>query len=130
MLRLGWDKKPGVRIIFGRWQDVIDQLETYDGIFWDTFGEDYDDQREFHALVPQILNPEGIFTFFNGLGGGNKFFNDVYCRLAELELQELGLSTEYVSVPIDANSSKLWDGVKRQYYSLSQYQLPICRLAQ
>lgn len=31
MLELGWDKKPGVRIVFGRWQDVMDQLGQYDG---------------------------------------------------------------------------------------------------
>jgi type IV protein arginine methyltransferase len=105
------------------------QLETYDGIFWDTFGEDYDDQREFHALVPQLLKSDGIFTFFNGLGGGNKFFNDVYCRLAELELQDLGFKVEYMTVPIDTSSSQLWDGVKRKYYSLSQYQLPLVRFA-
>jgi hypothetical protein len=32
----GWDQKPGVRIVFGRWQDVLLQLGTYDGIFFDT----------------------------------------------------------------------------------------------
>ena len=36
MLAKGWDKNPGVRILFGRWQDVLPQLETYDGIFFDT----------------------------------------------------------------------------------------------
>jgi len=34
-----------VRIVFGRWQDVLPQLGTYDGIFFDTFGEYYDDLR-------------------------------------------------------------------------------------
>lgn len=33
MLDLGWDKKPNVKILFGRWEDVLDQLEQYDGIF-------------------------------------------------------------------------------------------------
>jgi protein arginine N-methyltransferase 2 len=36
MVAQGWDKKPGVRILFGRWQDVLPRLETYDGIFFDT----------------------------------------------------------------------------------------------
>jgi protein arginine N-methyltransferase 2 len=36
MLAQGWDKKPGVCILFGRWQDVLPQLDTYDGIFFDT----------------------------------------------------------------------------------------------
>lgn len=31
MLQSGWDKRENVKIIFGRWQDVLSQLETYDG---------------------------------------------------------------------------------------------------
>ena len=27
MLATGWGDKPGVRILFGRWQDVLDQLQ-------------------------------------------------------------------------------------------------------
>ncbi|KAJ3354726.1 hypothetical protein HDU91_005744, partial [Kappamyces sp. JEL0680] len=34
MVADGWDKK--ATIIFGRWQDVQDQLQVYDGIFFDT----------------------------------------------------------------------------------------------
>ena len=26
MLKLGWDQKPGVKVVFGRWQDVIGQV--------------------------------------------------------------------------------------------------------
>lgn len=33
MIRLGWGEKENVKIIFGRWQDVISQLESYDGNF-------------------------------------------------------------------------------------------------
>lgn len=33
MLRTGWAEKENVKIIFGRWQDVLSQLETYDGNF-------------------------------------------------------------------------------------------------
>jgi hypothetical protein len=38
MKELGWDKRPGVTILFGRWQDVLPQLKQYDGIFFDTYG--------------------------------------------------------------------------------------------
>ncbi|KAI8062765.1 ankyrin repeat-containing domain protein [Gilbertella persicaria] len=39
MLSLGWDKKPGVKILFGRWQDMVPQLDIlFDGIFFDTYG--------------------------------------------------------------------------------------------
>lgn len=31
MIETGWGEKPNVRILFGRWQDVIDQLDSYDG---------------------------------------------------------------------------------------------------
>ena len=41
----GWGTKPGARIIFGRWQDVLPQLEQYDGIFFDTYGDYYEDLR-------------------------------------------------------------------------------------
>ncbi|CAM0876362.1 unnamed protein product [Alopecurus aequalis] len=33
MLKLGWGEKKNVRILFGRWQDVIPQLGSYDGKF-------------------------------------------------------------------------------------------------
>lgn len=36
MCQHGWDKKPGVKILFGRWQDVAGQLGQYDGIFFGT----------------------------------------------------------------------------------------------
>ena len=38
MIETGWDKKPGVTIVFGRWQDKLAELGTYDGIFFDTYG--------------------------------------------------------------------------------------------
>lgn len=31
MIRLGWGEKDNVKIIFGRWQDVVSQLQSYDG---------------------------------------------------------------------------------------------------
>ncbi len=33
MLSQGWDKKPGVRVVFGRWQDVIGEASP-DGACW------------------------------------------------------------------------------------------------
>ncbi|KAH6572083.1 hypothetical protein BASA60_006855 [Batrachochytrium salamandrivorans] len=53
MVAQGWLQKPGVRVLFGRWQDVLADLETYDGIFFDTFGEYYDDLRDFHQVLPK-----------------------------------------------------------------------------
>ncbi|CAG8457816.1 9809_t:CDS:2 [Paraglomus occultum] len=128
MLANGWDKKPGVKIIFGRWQDVLDQLELYDGIFFDTFGEFYADIHDFHEELLNMLKPEGVYSFFNGLGATNPFFHDVYCRIAEMHLASIGLSTEYVEIKIDPSEDKIWEGVKARYWTLDTYRLPICRI--
>ncbi|CAG8690832.1 4996_t:CDS:2, partial [Cetraspora pellucida] len=127
MLDKGWDKKPGVKVIFGRWQDSLDQLEVYDGIFFDTFGELYEDFREFNNELPNFLKPEGIYSFFNGLGATNPFFHDVYCRIAEMHLASVGFQTKFIEIPIDLSSEKIWEGVKRRYWTLNTYRLPICR---
>ncbi|CAG8498882.1 14631_t:CDS:2 [Acaulospora morrowiae] len=127
MIKEGWDKKPGVKIIFGRWQDVLDQFEIYDGIFFDTFGEFYKDLRDFHEEIINFLKPDGIYSFFNGLGATNNFFHDVYCRIAEMHLSSVGLQTEFIEIPIDPSDEKIWEGVKRRYWTLDTYRLPICR---
>lgn len=36
MKELGWHEKDGVEIIFGRWQDVVENLDAYDGKFVDS----------------------------------------------------------------------------------------------
>ncbi|KAL1921792.1 uncharacterized protein VTP21DRAFT_10434 [Calcarisporiella thermophila] len=129
MLSNGWDKKPGVKILFGRWQEKIGEIAQfcYDGIFFDTFGEHYQDMREWHEHVPNILAPNGTYSFFNGLGGDHQLFNSVYCRIVEIELGSMGLETTYEPVEIDVDDPRIWDGIKRQYWQLKKYHLPICR---
>ncbi|KAI8637933.1 S-adenosyl-L-methionine-dependent methyltransferase [Parasitella parasitica] len=129
MLELGWDKKPGVKILFGRWQDMVAQLDIlFDGIFFDTYGEFYDDLRCFHDCVPNMLNENGIYTWFNGLGATNQFFQDIYCTVSEIDLREFGLSTEYVEMPISTWAEQgVWDGVRQKYWVLDTYKLPICK---
>jgi protein arginine N-methyltransferase 2 len=129
MIKDGWAERPGVTILFGRWQDFLHsgELEMYDGIFWDTFGEHYKDQKVFHDAIPMLLKPDGIFSFFNGLGGTNPFFHDVYCRIVEMEFDEMGFSVQYIPVDVDPSAAQIWDGVKRRYWSLQKYNLPIIR---
>ncbi|KAG0238036.1 hypothetical protein BGW42_007590 [Actinomortierella wolfii] len=127
MIKEGWDKKPGVKILFGRWQDVVDQLEVYDGIFFDTFGEYYEDLREFHEIVPNHLEEGGIYSYFSGLGADNAFFHAVYNRISELELTEMGFSVEFEEMDVGLKEEE-WNGIKRAYWTLDKYYLPICRL--
>jgi type IV protein arginine methyltransferase len=130
MLELGWDKKPGVKILFGRWQDVVSQLEDHslDGIFWDTYAEYYEDMRIWHQELPRLLRPNGVYSFFNGLAPDNLFFHLVYGEIARRELNALGFSVKYDAVPIDASSDEIWDGVANRYWNFSVYFVPTCVL--
>eukprot|EP00877_Chromochloris_zofingiensis_P014375 jgi/Chrzof1/9191/Cz03g39090.t1 len=127
MLQLGWDKRPGVRILFGRWQDVLGQLGTYDGIFFDTYGEYYEELRSFHLHLPDLLNPAGVYSFFNGLAPDNLFFHLVYGRLVQVELSALGIGTAYMQERVDELGDEVWRGVKNKYWHFPVYFLPVCR---
>ncbi|KAJ6675913.1 GUANIDINOACETATE N-METHYLTRANSFERASE [Salix viminalis] len=128
MIRSGWGEKDNVKIVFGRWQDVLSQLGTYDGIFFDTYGEYYEDLREFHQHLPALLKPGGIYSFFNGLCGGNAFFHVVYCNLVSLEMQHLGYSTQLIPLPVkDCLGEEVWQGVRHKYWQLDTYYLPVCQ---
>ncbi|KAL5780133.1 hypothetical protein ACOSQ2_010870 [Xanthoceras sorbifolium] len=131
MLRTGWSEKDNVKIVFGRWQDILSQLETYDGIFFDTYGEYYEDLREFHQHLPKLLKPGGIYSFFNGLCGGNAFFHVVYCNLVSLELENLGYSTQLIPLPVkNCLGEEVWEGVRHKYWQLDTYYLPVCQSLQ
>ncbi|KAJ2743754.1 hypothetical protein GGI20_003511 [Coemansia sp. BCRC 34301] len=139
----GWDAKPNVHILFGRWQDKLDEIRAlgpYDGIFFDTFGEFYKDLDDFHkaifatkvgsseqAVQPILSQPDGIYSFFNGLGGDHKLFHDVYCRIVRADLLALGVQTQYSQVSSDVVFDKeLWKGIKRPYWMIKTYNLPTC----
>ena len=131
MLALGWDTKPGVRIFFGRWQEVIQSLHhEFDGIFFDTYSEYYHDMREFHSALPQLLRPGGgsVYSFFNGLAQDNLFFHLVYGEIARRELNALGFSVKYDPEPIDVSSDATWEGVTNRYWHLPVYFIPTCVL--
>lgn len=60
MLADGWDKKPRVSVLFGRWEDVVPTLERqFDGVFFDTFDDDFE---AFHAELPRLLRPGGVYV--------------------------------------------------------------------
>ena len=62
-----WAKdKPTVIIIEGDWHDVIDDLKTYDGIFYDA--ELDPNMRKFcKRAIEKLLKKDGIFSFYNSI---------------------------------------------------------------
>ncbi|WWC67220.1 uncharacterized protein I206_101127 [Kwoniella pini CBS 10737] len=139
----GFDKIPGVKILEGRWQDFLQDPEKlgevlegtpggmgYDAIFVDTFAEGYEDLKAFFEVLPDILEPEnGIFSFWNGLGATNATIYAVSSGLAELHLEDVGLDTKWYDVLIpDSLREEVWKGVRRRYWELPGYKLPIAKM--
>jgi protein arginine N-methyltransferase 2 len=83
----GWYEKPGVVIHEGRWQDVLPKLAAegvvLDAIYYDTFAEDYAALKEFFSeWVIQLLDSEGLFGWYNGLGADRQICYDVYTQVS------------------------------------------------
>lgn len=133
MRKDGWYEKAGVKIHEGRWQDIIPGLaqqgEVFDGIYFDTFAEDYKALKEFFTEhVITILDQEGRFGFFNGLGADRQVCYDVYSKVVEMDLFDAGLDTEWqeISIP-DLDKQGEWEGVRRKYWALDTYRMPTCK---
>ncbi|KAK5098518.1 Arginine N-methyltransferase 2 [Exophiala xenobiotica] len=127
----GWDKKPGVTLHPGRWQDILPQLvaenKTFDAIYYDTFAESYSDFREFFTeYVLGLLEPDGKWSFFNGMGADRQISYDVYQKVVEMDLFEAGFDVEWHDIDIPELDAE-WEGVKRKYWNVQKYRLPACR---
>ena len=62
-LKLWAADKPNVIIIEGDWYNVKDSLSTYDGLFYDTFGDDNVDK--FKTVLPTLMKSGGRATWWN-----------------------------------------------------------------
>lgn len=133
MRKDGWYEKPGVTVHEGRWQDVVPKLveqnQVFDGIYFDTFAEEYKALKEFFGeYVIGLLDPEGRFGFFNGLGADRQVCYDVYTKVVEMDLFEAGLDTEFEDIRIpDLEEKGEWEGVRRRYWALDNYRMPTCK---
>ena len=133
MKKNGWYNKSGVSVHEGKWQDVvpslIEQGLLFDAIYFDTFAEDYTALRKlFDEYIIGLLDDNGRWSFFNGLGADRQICYDVYAKIVEMDLLEAGFDNEWdiLSIP-SLDSTKTWDGVKRPYFKLEEYKLPIIR---
>lgn len=129
--------KDAFKIHRGRWQDIVPILlergEVYDAIYFDTFGEDYSQLRKFFTeYIPGMLDRDGVFGFFNGLGADRRICYDVYTKVVELHLVDAGLDVTWQDIDVDLKGLEEagkgeWEGVKRRYWTLDSKSLPsIC----
>lgn len=122
------------KILPGKWQDIVQFLlkegQVYDVIYFDTFGEDYSQLKLFFAeYVVGLLDPEGRFGFFNGLGADRRVCYDVYGKVVEIDLCEAGMDVEWTDVEVEGLGEEgegEWKGVRRRYWTLDRYRLPTC----
>jgi protein arginine N-methyltransferase 2 len=118
----------------GRWQDIVPKLieqgEIFDAIYFDTFGESYAQLKMFFSeYVVGLLDGGGRFGFFNGLGADRRVCYDVYFKVADLDLCDAGFETQWLDVEVGdlgGEGEGEWEGVRRRYWTLDTYRLPIC----
>ena len=65
--------KSNVTIITGSWYSVKNNLSTYDGLFYDTFGDD--DMQHFSSSLSSLVKSGGVTTWWNILSEENNYYN-------------------------------------------------------
>ena len=93
-------KKPNTTIITGSWYDVKDSLPTYDGIFYDTFGDW--DMYNFSSSLSSLTKLGAKVTWWNCQDGEINYFDIT------------GLTYEPIDISPPENS----------YFNQSTYYLP------
>lgn len=133
----GWYEKPNVVILEGKWQETLPDLLTkgvfFDGIYYDTFSEHYEDMVEdLFDLIVGLLKSSGTFSFFNGLGADRLICYEVYKKVVDLDLSNYGLSIKYTETKapvttLEINDDKVdsvWKDIKRAYWRCPVYYHP------
>ena len=110
--------KPNVTIIFKPWQEVINELPKFDGIFYDCW---LDDQQPFDENVKNILNPEGIYSFFN---------NPINGEVNNIAIKSYNILCEFCDITSTSINIDYIDIKKHNYWDLDNkiYWIPECRL--
>lgn len=133
----GWYEKPNVVILEGKWQDTLPELLTkgvfFDGIYYDTYSEHYEDMlNDLFDVVVGLLKPEGIFSFFNGLGADRLVCYEVYKKVVDIDLANYGLQVEFREIAApkstleasDLTGDSVWNSIKRAYWRCPVYYHP------
>ena len=119
-----WAKdKPNVIIIEADWYDVVDDLKTYDGIFYDP--ELDPNMRKFPKFVKEkLLKDKGIFSFYNTITNDTNKSNGIKLRNNILKRFFIkNNKVEYITMDIEPPIS---EDENSRYFSPSdkKYNLP------
>jgi protein arginine N-methyltransferase 2 len=77
--------KSNVNIITGSWYDVKNDLSTYDGLFYDTYGDE--NNTNFSSSLSSLMKVGGKATWWNNNTSNNDIFN-----IPNLTWQEINVS--------------------------------------
>ena len=92
--------KSNVTIVTGSWYSVLNSLSTYDGLFYDTFGDD--NMSDFSSSLSQLMNSGGRVTWWNSISDESNFYN----------------------IPGVTYEEFIVDPPSNQYFNYSEYYLP------
>lgn len=131
----GWMEKPNIVVLKGKWQDtlppLLDEGIYFDGIYYDTYSEHYQDMLNLFDLIVGLLKMTGTFSFFNGLGADRLVCYEVYKKVAEIDLADYGLSVKYKEIKPPENvlnhqktDDTVWKGIRRAYWKCPVYYHP------
>lgn len=90
----GWLRKRHIIPLFGDWRHFVYHLPKYDGIYIDTWNEEFD---EFLAFAPNLLKKGGKLSFFNNSKGPENesrlypLYENLIQELYHVEMHEVGL---------------------------------------
>tara|TARA_Y100000385_G_scaffold87283_1_gene89869 strand:+ start:643 stop:1203 length:561 start_codon:yes stop_codon:yes gene_type:complete len=65
--------KSNVTIITGSWYDIKNELSTYNGVFYDTYGDD--NMHNFSSSLSSLVKIGGISTWWNNEPSPANFYN-------------------------------------------------------
>jgi protein arginine N-methyltransferase 2 len=126
MMDDGWHLKPHVKILHGDWQWFMKYLPKFDGIYIDTWDEEFSD---FLINTPNILQKNGILSFFNnpkwdekGLHTPERYY-DILSPVCEIDFETIKLQ----NIPSFESQSGI-DMVGYWHPDWKTYYCPIVKL--
>lgn len=101
------------------------------GIFFDIYGEYYEDMREVHQHLPALLKLKGSTHSLMDFVEVIPFFSCCLLLVSFIRTSEFGLFYTIDTLPnMDCLGEEVWNGVKHIYWLLDTYYLPVCQTIQ